>query len=228
MKSVAFLALLGAAQAHYTFPKLSYNGAASAEWEFIRETTNHYSHGPVQDVNDSQLRCYELNPGTGASGIKTVTAGSSIAFPVDPSIQHPGPMHFYLAKVPSGNTAKTFSGEGNVWFKIYEEHPSVTDSGLVWSSNGATQVSVTIPSCVAPGDYLLRVEHIGLHSAGDKGGAQFYIGCAQLTVTGSGSKTFSGVSFPGAYSASDPGILINLYWPIPTSYKNPGPAPVKC
>lgn len=37
---------------------------------------------------------------------------------------------------------------------------------------GATKVSVTIPTCVAPGFYLLRVEHIGLHSASNTNGAQ--------------------------------------------------------
>ncbi|KAK0713726.1 hypothetical protein B0T26DRAFT_753814 [Lasiosphaeria miniovina] len=36
------------------------------------------------------------------------------------------------------------------------------------------------------------------------------------------------VSFPSAYVATDPGILFQLYWPTPTSYVNPGPAPVKC
>jgi hypothetical protein len=91
-------------------------------------------------------------------------------------------------------------------------------------------VSVTLPSCLANGDYLLRVEHIALHSASTVGGAQFYLSCAQLTVTGGTGTLNTGslVAFPGAYSATDPGILFQLYWPIPTSYTNPGPAPVKC
>jgi hypothetical protein len=105
-----------------------------------------------------------------------------------------------MAKVPSGETAATFSGEGDVWFKIYEEHPTITTDAITFASSGLTTVSVTIPSCVAAGDYLLRVEHIALHSASTEGGAQFYLACAQLTVTGSGTKTFSGVAFPGAYS----------------------------
>ena len=33
----------------------------------------------------------------------------------------------------------------------------------------------TMPSCVAPGKYLLRAEIIALHSATKSGGAQFYI-----------------------------------------------------
>jgi hypothetical protein len=75
------------------------------------------------------------------------------------------------------------------------------------------------------------VEHIALHSASTVGGAQLYIACAQLTVTGgTGTLNTAGklVSFPGAYSPTDPGILFQLHWPIPTSYINPGPAVVSC
>ncbi|KAI0968048.1 glycosyl hydrolase family 61-domain-containing protein [Xylaria arbuscula] len=226
MKCIAALSLLGLAQAHYTFPGLIYDGVTEDDWTFVRETTNHYSHGPVQDVTDTQIRCYELEAGSNGAGTKNVTAGDTVGFRVDPSIQHPGPLQFYLAKATSGDTAETFEGDGDVWFKIYEEHPTVTDTGLVWASGDLTDVNVTIPSCVAPGYYLLRVEHIALHSASTSGGAQFYQGCAQLYISGSGTTTFSGVAIPGAYSATDPGILINLYWPIPTSYTNPGPAVV--
>ncbi|KAI1184948.1 glycosyl hydrolase family 61-domain-containing protein [Nemania serpens] len=226
MKSFTILALLGITQAHYTFPGLIYNGVTEADWTFIRETTNHYSHGPVQDVTDIQIRCYELVPGSNGAATKNVNAGDTVGFRVDGGIQHPGPMQFYMAKAPSGQTAETFTGDGAVWFKIYEEHPTVTSTGLTWSSSGLLNVSVKIPSCLAPGYYLLRAEHIALHSAGSTGGAQFYQGCAQLYVSGSGTKTFSGVAIPGAYKATDPGILINLYYPVPTSYTNPGPAPV--
>ena len=53
----------------------------------------------------------------------------------------------------------------------------------------------------APGDYLVRVEHIGLHVAGTKGGAQFYISCGQLEVTGSGSGSLSPtVKFPYVFA----------------------------
>lgn len=58
---------------------------------------------------------------------------------------------------------------------------------------------------------------------GSLGGAQFYVSCYQLRVTGGGSASPAGVSFPGAYSATDPGILFNLYGTY-TSYTVPGPA----
>jgi hypothetical protein len=76
-------------------------------------------------------------------------------------------------------------------------------------------VSFKIPAATPNGDYLVRVEHIGLHVAQSSGAAQFYISCGQVTVTGGGSGTPGPlVAFPGAYSASDPGILINVYYPV--------------
>ncbi|RYP67943.1 hypothetical protein DL771_006976 [Monosporascus sp. 5C6A] len=229
MKAVAAtLALAAAAQAHYTFPGLVYNGVTEADWAYVRKTTNFNSHGPVQDVTSDQIRCYENSPGSNGAATKTVKAGDKVGFRVDGGIQHPGPLAFYMAKAPAGETAETFTGEGDVWFKIYQDGPALGGAEITWPSDGLDEVSVTIPECVADGDYLLRVEHIALHSAGSEGGAQFYQACAQLRVTGGGSKTFPGVSLPGAYKSTDPGILFQLYWPVPTSYVNPGPDPVSC
>jgi cellulase len=77
--------------------------------------------------------------------------------------------------------------------------------------NNGGWVDFTMPSCVAAGQYLLRAEIIALHSASKQGQAQFYMGCAQINVSSSGSKTGQTVSFPGAYSANDPGILVSIY-----------------
>jgi hypothetical protein len=72
----------------------------------------------------------------------------------------------------------------------------------------------------------MRIEHIGLHVAKSAGGAQFYISCGQLTVTGGGAGSPTPlVAFPGAYDAKDPGILVNIYaTPILSNYQPPGPA----
>jgi hypothetical protein len=82
----------------------------------------------------------------------------------------------------------------------------------------AAQVTFKIPAATPSGNYLLRFEHIGLHVAQTVNGAQFYISCGQITVTGGGSGTPSPlVAFPGAYSQADPGILINIYYPVVSS-----------
>lgn len=85
-------------------------------------------------------------------------------------------------------------------------------------------VEFTVPQSIPSGDYLVRVESIALHQAQAVGGAQIYLSCAQVTVTGGGSGTPGPlVSIPGAYSANDPGLLWS-YYPVPTSYTAPGPA----
>lgn len=117
-----------------------------------------------------------------------------------------------MAKVPDGQDVKTWDGKGQVWFKIYAEKAISSGGQLSWASLNKGTVSTTIPKSLPAGQYLLRIEHIALHQASTAGGAQFYISCAQLQVTGGGSGTPSPlVSFPGVYKATDPGIKVNIY-----------------
>lgn len=72
----------------------------------------------------------------------------------------------------------------------------------------------TIPKAVPSGKYLVRIEHLGVHNAANHGGAQFFVACGQVEVTGGGSGNPRPlVEFPGAYSADDPGIYFNTYYP---------------
>ena len=73
--------------------------------------------------------------------------------------------------------------------------------------------SLTLPEDLASGAYLLRHEIIALHLASEEGGAEFYAGCVQLKVDGDQTGTPSDdelVSFPGAYSDEDKGILLDV------------------
>lgn len=138
---------------------------------------------------------------------------------------HKGPVMVYLAKVPS---ATQTSVTGLQWFKIAEDG---LDANGVWGvdrliANGG-KASATIPSCIPPGNYLLRAEIIALHSASSYPGAQFYMECAQINVTGGGSTSPATVSFPGAYKGSDPGITVSIYSGAKT-YTIPGPRPFSC
>jgi lytic cellulose monooxygenase (C1-hydroxylating) len=64
--------------------------------------------------------------------------------------------------------------------------------------------SVTIPSSLAPGEYLLRHEILGLHVADKKMGAQFYPSCTQIRVVQGGNRTLpDGIALPGAYDPDD-------------------------
>lgn len=82
--------------------------------------------------------------------------------------------------------------------------------------------SITIPSTIASGPYVLRHEIIALHSAGSTDGAQNYPQCINLMVTGGGSDTPAGVLGESLYTETDPGILVNIYM-TGLSYTIPGP-----
>ncbi|KAL1870538.1 hypothetical protein VTK73DRAFT_2577 [Phialemonium thermophilum] len=225
MKLSTFMPLIlsAAAEAHYVFPSI----ANTKDWTVVRQTKNFQSNGPVTDVSSIDMRCYQMK---GATQVFNVTAGSTLNYNVRTSISHPGPLAFYIAKVPEGESVVDWDAAGKVWSKIYQDHPSISASGMSWPSQGRTSVSVPIPACLADGEYLLRVEHIGLHSASAVGGAQLYISCAQISVNG-GSGTYAPknlVAFPGAYPANDPGLVINIYYPIPKSYTPPGPPAETC
>ncbi|RYP92237.1 hypothetical protein DL770_001656 [Monosporascus sp. CRB-9-2] len=248
MKVLAGLVLLAsAAQAapHYTFPNL----AGEAAWSSVRQTANFQSNGPVTDVNSQAIRCYERSPGTAAPSTTAVRAGGQITFVAAPSIYHPGALSAYMAKAPG--KAADFDGSGPVWFKVYQDMPTLANGQYQWPSDGKSQLTFTIPQCIENGEYLFRIEHVALHSASsvivptissDRGtscplepsmgtnGAQFYISCAQVSVSGgSGSKKPSNlVSFPGAYSPNDPGLLINIYNNGGKQYQPAGPSVFTC
>jgi cellulase len=136
---------------------------------------------------------------------------------------HYGPVIIYMSKV---SNAKTDAGAGP-WFKVDQQGYNVSAEWWATQTLNANcgHRSFTVPADLEPGDYLIRAEVIALHVASSVGGAQFYMSCYQVTVTGSGTKSPAGVTFPGAYSSSDPGILINIYETI-TSYTIPGPTAV--
>ncbi|SPO07669.1 related to cellulose binding protein CEL1 [Cephalotrichum gorgonifer] len=230
MKFLGVAALLAAvANAHYVFPSVTYNGQKTADWEYVRQTNNYQSNGPVTDVGSREMTCYQTT--MNAANVKTldVKAGTTIDFNARASISHPGSLNVYIAKAPAGTPVSQFDGSGAVWSKILYEGPNISPSGLTWPSNGLQSVPVKLPSCLEDGEYLLRIEHIALHSASSPGGAQLYISCAQLKVTGgSGGLKGNKLSFPGSYSPTDPGLMINIYYPVPTSYSAPGGQPATC
>ncbi|PGG95555.1 hypothetical protein AJ79_09986 [Helicocarpus griseus UAMH5409] len=186
------------------------------------------SNSPVTSVSSQDMRC-NVGGGAGVSGICEAAAGSKMtvemhAQPNDRSCSneaiggnHFGPVMVYMSKVDDATTA---DGSGS-WFKVSEE--GYNDG--VWGTDSLNancgKHEFTVPD-LAPGDYLVRAEAIALHTAGSPGGAQFYMTCFQVTITGSGSMNPQGVSFPGAYSANDPGILINIYQDF-GEYIIPGP-----
>ncbi|KAF2179501.1 lytic polysaccharide monooxygenase [Zopfia rhizophila CBS 207.26] len=121
----------------------------------------------------------------------------------------------YLAKCTPDCTS--FKGDtGNVWVKI-DQMAYDTSMNPPWGSDmlakqGASW-TVTVPPNLAPGQYILRHEILGLHVAGQRMGAQFYPSCSHLTVTSGGTTQLpAGVALPGAYNPDDTkGVLVQLW-----------------
>lgn len=130
-----------------------------------------------------------------------------------------------MSKAPDSSSAAEYDGSGE-WFKVFEMGPAeITSAGLQWASSEIQNFTFTLPEETPAGQYLLRAEAIALHGASTVGGAQFYISCAQIEVTSSSTATPAPtVDIPGLYTGEEPGILINIYYPIPTNYTMPGPA----
>ncbi|KAL7273290.1 hypothetical protein RUND412_003864 [Rhizina undulata] len=178
------------------------------------------NNGPVQDVTSSAITC-NLNA-TAAQLTSTAASGSNVSFywTAWPS-SHKGPVMTYMANC--GGDCTSVDATTLSYFKINE----AGYSNGTWASDtliaNNNSWSVTIPSDIIAGNYLIRHELLALHSAETEGGAQFYPMCANVAVTGGGSAEPTGVKFPGAYSATDPGILVNIWYDF-TNYTIPGPA----
>ncbi|KAH7324723.1 glycoside hydrolase [Stachybotrys elegans] len=233
MKSSLLVALAAVAPAfaHYNFESLIVNGQSTGPYEYVRRVKN--SNSPVENASSPNMICnVGGNDADSRAATKTYTVapGAQIGFNVNANLGHPGPLYVYMSKAPSGVSASDYLGDGE-WFKVYALTTDRIDpnTGLSWASfpnsQGITNFSFTLPQNLPAGDYLVRPEHIGLHGAGTFGGAQFYMGCAQIRVTGNGNGTPSPtVRIPGFYTGREAGILINIYWPPPQSYGSPGPA----
>ncbi|KAK6330089.1 hypothetical protein TWF718_003517 [Orbilia javanica] len=236
--------LAATAHGHAIFQKLSINGAEQGQLVGFRAPR---SNDPIMDVKSNDIICQV--PGTTSSSVVTVPAGAKVGtywghviggeqYPGDVdnpiAASHKGPIAVYLAKV---DNAATTASTGLKWFKV--AHEGFNTGTKKWAVDTMIDNKgwweFTLPSCLAPGNYLLRAELIALHSAYDNLGAQFYISCAQINISGSG--TYNGgstVSFPGAYAQDDAGIKISIYGNSGQPDNNgrvyaiPGPAPMSC
>ncbi|KFA51949.1 hypothetical protein S40293_07046 [Stachybotrys chartarum IBT 40293] len=237
MKFLFPLIAASAANAHTIFTHVVAGGTNYGQGNGVRIPSY---NGPIEDVTSNSMACNGApNPTRSTPTIIDVRAGDSISAvwrymlsttgtsPNDiMDITHKGPTLAYLKKV---NNAATDSGVGGGWFKIQEDGFSNGVWGTEKVINGQGIHTIRIPECIEPGQYLLRAEMIALHGAGSYPGAQFYMECAQINVIGgTGTATPSTVSFPGAYSGTDPGVRLSIYYPPVTNYIIPGPRPLTC
>lgn len=224
--SVFALALAGSASAHTTVWNILVNGkdqgVGNKQGGYIDSPPN---NNPVLDVTSKAIECNV--PGVKAAKSVAVNGGDEITFEWhhdsnsagDDIIasSHKGPIMVYASK----------AGSSLSWTKLWEDgfsgKTSAVDKLIAGTYTGKKgQHKMTLPK-LAPGDYILRPEILALHEGNRQGGAQFYMECVHVKVGGSGTVQLpAGVSFPGAYKATDPGILFNIYGSS-TSYTIPGP-----
>jgi len=213
------LAVEGAA-AHYIFQQFGVGGQKYPLWKYVRKNTNPswLQNGPVTDLSSKDLRCNVGGLVSNGTETLTVKAGDEFTFYLDTAVYHIGPTSLYMSKAPG--LVADYDGSGQ-WFKFQDWGPT----GSNWNLKNA--YTSNIPKCIPDGEYLLRIQQLGIHNPGAP--PQFYISCAQIKVTNGGSASPSPlVSIPGAFKASDPGYTANVYGGGANNYIVPGPTPFKC
>lgn len=219
-KALIATTLLSAVSAHQNWHQLWINDETPGYQVGIRMPP---SNSPVTDVKSNDIAC-NVDGSKVPSGVETVNAneGDTIKVQWDQS-GHPGPItHMLFGPV---DDASQETGVGAGWFKIDElDYVNGKWANEIMGANNMTH-EFKLPTGLASGEYLLRSEMLALHGAQTVGGAQFYIGCAQLKITGTGSGTCTPtISLPGAYEENDENIYIpNIYNGFDaTGYKAPG------
>ncbi|KAI1334282.1 glycosyl hydrolase family 61-domain-containing protein [Xylariaceae sp. FL0016] len=226
-KFIAAVAALPAlTKAHYFFPTLIVNGVESEMWQYVRESSQGYEPQYTPDILTSDdLRCNTGASSGSATEVASVAAGDTVSFVLDygATIQHPGPVTFWMSQAASGDVT-SYDGSGD-WFKVAVigyDTPFAAD-GTNWRSYDQGTVNVAIPATVPDGQYLLRIEHIGVHRPSTR---EMFFNCAQIEVTGSSATELpTGTTIPGIYSADDEWVDWSMY-SSPTSFPYAGPATI--
>ncbi|KAH9931329.1 glycosyl hydrolase family 61-domain-containing protein [Fomitopsis serialis] len=185
---------------------------------------------PVKGANNLYLNCGQ--EAQAAAITAPAKPGSSVTFQWsgapgggDNWPHNVGPLMTYMTQCTTTNCA-AFDSSSAEWFKIDELG---MNSSNAWFQGYLTQgdsYTVTLPTSIKSGGYLIRHELIALHQAVSIGGAEFYPSCTQVLISGSGDGTPSSgemCTFPGGYSDTDPGIYVPDIYNGGLDYVFPGP-----
>lgn len=220
------LASVGITHAHWTYDQIIVNGEVIGDpWQYVRQHKN--ANNFLSDVISTDMRC---NIG-GLSGSNTstypVVAGDVLGFTIKDTFGHPGPQQVYISKSPGD--VKVYDGSGE-WSKIYTLSDCQTQGcgagdGIVkWATYRAQTFNFKLPAETPAREYLLRAEGLAIHAAQKALGAQFYVACAQIKVSGNGTQLPGPtIQFPGTYTANSTGILLPQIWSKIVNYTSPGP-----
>lgn len=184
-----------------------YNGFAPSSNPVIQRQWKTYD--PILQASSPAMTC---NGGTSAKLSAPVNAGDNVTAVWKQWTHQQGPVMVWMMKCAGDFSACSGSGKG--WFKIDQKGliaPPLTGNNwgtaLVYKNLKWTS---TIPKSLSPGNYLIRHELLALHQSNTP---QFYPECAQLVVSGSGTKLPPAeymYSIPAYAPQSDPGITVSL------------------
>ncbi|KAK4180604.1 glycosyl hydrolase family 61-domain-containing protein [Triangularia setosa] len=194
------------------FHQLLHRETIFAPFQYIRPVP---AETPLHLTDKNDIRCNRGGASGQSTDTLTVTAGDTVGFKPTFWTHHPGPFAAYLSAVPSGKTVKNYAGDGD-WFKIWEfgTYPNLTPESTYQETWRLLPDPLTfpIPAATPPGQYLLRFEHVALHNAYVRGGAEFYPSCAHIEVLNAGWKSGGPkpgptARFPEAHQAEENGKL---------------------
>ncbi|KAG9193407.1 hypothetical protein G6011_03442 [Alternaria panax] len=171
-------------------------------FQYVRESTRVTKYNPIKsssnpavDIRDGStadgpdIVCNQGAQKAGKTQVMTVNAGEEIRLKlaVGAKFQRPGPALVYMSKAPG--SVISYYGSGD-WFKIFQEG---------------------IPKDTPNGEYVVRVEHIGVHRS-HVNQPEHYVSCMQVKIQNGGSGTPSPmVKLPGAYKVTDPYANFSIY-----------------
>ncbi|KAI1080704.1 glycosyl hydrolase family 61-domain-containing protein [Whalleya microplaca] len=238
MKYMALVASFCAiVEAHGVFSTVFIDGKNQGDGKCLRTsfTTDNIT-SPITNLDSPELACGIVGQ-TPAPDTCAVKPGDKVSFefrlwasgspPGTLDASHLGPMAIYAKKVRDTSDDPTGGG----WFKLWEDGHD--DSTQKWATDELIAndgiVSVQMPSSLPSGNYLVRPEIIALHNLA-AGPAQFYVGCAQISIDAGASKPLDipaayEVSIPGYIKASDPSVNFNSNPDAPKHFPYPMPGP---
>ncbi|RMJ25684.1 hypothetical protein PHISP_03465 [Aspergillus sp. HF37] len=232
----ALVSLLPLASAHTTFTTLFVDGVNQGDGVCVRMNQDPYKAGYPVNPSSKNMAC-GFDGEQGVSRVCPANASSTLTFefriyadgaqPGAIAPSHKGPCAAYMKRVPDATEDNNAAGDG--WFKIFES--TYDESAGQWCTEKLIEnnghLSVKIPADIRPGYYLVRPELLALHGAAlDQPDPQFYVGCAQVFVQGSGSAMPENVRIgEGTYDlSSTPGLTFNIYeTPMKLPYPMFGP-----
>lgn len=220
--AAALVLLAGEASAHYIFQQVAVGATQHAVWEGVREHTNFNS--PVTDLSSKDLVCNKGAISGGSTLVLDAKVGDDITFTTDTAVYHQGPVSIFMSKATG--SVQDYDGSGG-WRKMFDWGPEGSGQASKWPMQ--QKFTYKLPACIPDGEYLFRIQSLGIHNPYPAGTPQFYISCAQLNITGgSGAAWEQPAQIPGVFKATDPGYIANIYDPSFGNYVVPGGAVMGC